>query len=59
MSFLAIWLALSAVTGIFVCRLFAVSGPQFNRRKRAMSRDQADKVSLLLPQCFENSFWRT
>jgi hypothetical protein len=45
MSFLAIWLALSAVTGIFVCRLFAVSGPQFNRGKRAMSRDQADKVS--------------
>jgi hypothetical protein len=31
MNFLAIWLALSVITVIFLCRLFAVSGPPQQR----------------------------
>ena len=31
MNFLAIWFALSVVTVIFLCRLFAVSGPPQQR----------------------------
>jgi hypothetical protein len=33
MSFIATWLVLSAVTGIFLCRLLAISGPPSSLRE--------------------------